>query len=118
MPGVATLRTMRYRIVLAFGRGRRPGPARLRASRGLRRSYDPLARLTDVTAVMALAGGATLCQAGYLGSLASSLAIAAMGNRPVSREALWRCAAGRAELGRMATPADDSRTNHLRLAAG
>ena len=70
------------------------------------------------TAVMALAGGATLCQAGYLGSLASSLAIAAMGNRPVSREALWRCAAGRAELGRMATPADDSRTNHLRLAAG
>jgi len=49
-------------------------------------------------ATLALATGATLPQAGYIGSLAAACALSTMGNLPVSADALLRRAATRSEL--------------------
>ena len=49
-------------------------------------------------ATLALAAGATLPQAGYLGSAAAAVALSRLGNLPVSADDLQRFAQGRGEL--------------------
>lgn len=50
------------------------------------------------TATLAMAGGATLPQAGYIGSSAAALSVSRMGNQPITREQLMQWFARRMEL--------------------